>query len=148
MESSVSDAPVAFDEFERLRGSGLLYGRPDMPHYDTHFCYTAFRYETSMLFEAMYLIVVGWMYVVVMMAVAEATAANGTLLGAAITFMLYGVMPLAIVLYLVATPSRRAARKHAQESPPAGDAQPDLSAKPDGGGHAAGDAVASKREEA
>jgi hypothetical protein len=57
----------------------------------------------------MYLIAIAWMYVVVMMSVAEATAANGTVLGAIITFVLYGVLPCTILMYLMGTPMRRKA---------------------------------------
>jgi hypothetical protein len=57
----------------------------------------------------MYLIAIAWMYVVVMMSVAEATAPNGTVLGAIITFFLYGVMPCTILMYLMGTPMRRKA---------------------------------------
>ena len=34
----------------------------------------------------MYLVAIAWMYVVLMMSVAEATNANGTVLGAIVTF--------------------------------------------------------------
>jgi hypothetical protein len=57
----------------------------------------------------MYLIAIAWMYVVVMMSVAEATAPNGTVLGAIITFFLYGVLPCVILMYLMGTPMRRRA---------------------------------------
>jgi uncharacterized membrane protein len=57
----------------------------------------------------MYLIAIAWMYVVVMMSVAEATAPNGTLLGAIVTFFLYGVLPCMILMYLMGTPLRRKA---------------------------------------
>jgi predicted membrane channel-forming protein YqfA (hemolysin III family) len=83
------------------------------------------------------LVALGWMYVVTMMAIAEATAPTGTVLGAVFTFVLYGAGPLALVLYLLATPARRRRRRAAQASAQA----------PDGGGHAAGDAVAPEREE-
>ena len=88
----------------------------------------------------MYLTAIAWMYVVLMMAIAEATSSSGTLLGAFFTFMLYGVLPLSIVLYLVATPARRAARRRLEAQPPA-------SANPDGGSHPASDAVAPVRKE-
>jgi len=87
----------------------------------------------------MYLVAIGWVYVVLMMAVVEAS--TGTLLGAIVTFVLYGVMPLALVMYLLATPSRRAAKRAAELATLAGSAQPH------GGDHAAGDAVAPVREE-
>jgi hypothetical protein len=57
----------------------------------------------------MYLVAIAWMYVVVMMSVAEATAPNGTVLGAIITFFLYGVLPCGILMYLMGTPMRRRA---------------------------------------
>ena len=59
----------------------------------------------------MYLIVIAWMYVVLMMSVAEATHPTGTLLGALVTFVLYGVGPVALVVYLMRTPARRRAIK-------------------------------------
>jgi hypothetical protein len=100
----------------------------------------------------MYLIVIAWVYVVLMMAVAEANHSSGTLLGAIVTFVLYGLMPLAIVMYLIATPSRRAAKRAAQIAAREALAVPTLPvpvsvAAPDRGDHAAGDAVAPVREE-
>jgi membrane protein implicated in regulation of membrane protease activity len=87
----------------------------------------------------MYLVAIAWMYVVVMMAIAEATSRNGSVLGAAFTFVLYGVLPLSIVLYLMATPARRKARRAAEAL--ASPAQPDSSGQPPG------DAVAPERKE-
>ena len=89
----------------------------------------------------MYIVAIGWVYVVLMMAVAEATSSQGTVLGAVFTFLLYGVLPLSIVLYLMGTPGRRKARKAAEAAQATA-----ASADPDGGGHAAGDAVAPERE--
>ena len=45
--------------------------------------------------KSMYLIVIAWTYVTLMMAVAEATSPQGTVLGAIITFVLYGLLPMA-----------------------------------------------------
>lgn len=59
----------------------------------------------------MYLIVIGWMYVVLMMSVAEATNTTGSVLGAIVTFFLYGVLPVVLVVYLMRTPQRRRERK-------------------------------------
>lgn len=59
----------------------------------------------------MYLIAIAWMYVVLMMSVAEATNANGTVLGAIVTFFLYGLLPLALVVYLMQAPARSKAIK-------------------------------------
>ncbi|MED5620091.1 hypothetical protein VPH43_12480 [Ideonella sp. BN130291] len=85
----------------------------------------------------MLLVGIGWMYVVVMMAVAEAISPSGTLLGALVTFVLYGALPLSIVMYLLATPARRRRRRAAEAAEAASAA-----AQPDGGRHAPGDAVA------
>jgi hypothetical protein len=60
--------------------------------------------------NAMYLVLIAWLYVVLMMAVAEATNSTGTLLGAVVTFVLYGVLPMGLVYYLMRAPARRAAR--------------------------------------
>lgn len=59
----------------------------------------------------MYLIPIAWLYVAVMMSVAEATNTNGTLLGAVFTFLLYGALPVGLVLYFMGSPSRRRANK-------------------------------------
>ena len=83
----------------------------------------------------MYLIAIAWIYVVLMMSVAEAISTQGTVLGAVITFILYGVMPLSILMYIMATPGRKRARRAAE------------SAQEDGGSHAPGDAVAPERKE-
>jgi len=49
--------------------------------------------------------------------VAEATNASGTVLGGLVTFVLYGLLPAALVAYLLGAPSRRKAirRREAQE---------------------------------
>jgi membrane protein implicated in regulation of membrane protease activity len=88
----------------------------------------------------MYLVAIGWMFVVVMMAAAEAMSPIGTLLGAFFTLVLYGLLPLSIVLYVMGAPMRRRARRAAEE-------EEIPSVPPDSGSHAAGDAVAPVREE-
>ena len=90
----------------------------------------------------MYLVAVGWMYVVLLMTVAEATGSNGSLLGALVTFVLYGVLPLSIVMYLLRTPARRRARQAAEAA-----STPAVAIDPDRSGHPPGDAVAPVREE-
>lgn len=87
----------------------------------------------------MYLVAMGWMFVVVCMAAAEAASPVGTLLGALVTLLLYGLLPLSIVLYVMGAPARRRARKLAERL--------EVSAAPDGGGHAAGDTIAPERKE-
>lgn len=58
----------------------------------------------------MYLVAIAWLYVTLMMALAEATSSQGTVLGAIVTFVLYGALPLGLVLYLLGTPMRRRKR--------------------------------------
>lgn len=58
-----------------------------------------------------HLVVIAWLYVAVMMSVAEATASNGTVLGAVFTFLLYGLIPVALLVYLMLSPARRRAAK-------------------------------------
>ena len=89
----------------------------------------------------MYLVAIAWVYVVLMMAVAEAMHPNGSVLGAIFTFLLYGVLPLSIVMYLLRTPLRRRKRRAAEAAAIASSTQPD------GGDHAPGDAVAPERKE-
>ena len=62
----------------------------------------------------MYLVIIAWLYVTLMMAVAEATNTTGSILGAIITFVLYGLLPMALVVYLMSTPARRKALKARQ----------------------------------
>ncbi len=105
----------------------------------------------------MYIVALGWLYVALMMAVAEATNTNGTVLGALFTFLLYGLAPVALVLYLLGTPGRKraikarqaaeqaaweAARQAQQGRPPAAG-----SGQPDAGGEAAAAPVAPVRKE-
>lgn len=63
----------------------------------------------------MYLIPIAWLYVVLMMSVAEATNTTGTVLGAIVTFFLYGLMPVALLMYILGTPGRKR-RLKAQEA--------------------------------
>ena len=102
----------------------------------------------------MYLIVIAWLYVVLMMAVAEAFSTQGSVLGAFITFVLYGVLPLGIVIYILNTPQRKARRRAeeaAQAAVTAGTTTAPSAVQPDAGGHAPGAAqdaaVAAVRKE-
>lgn len=90
----------------------------------------------------MYLVLTAWMYVAVMMAIAEASSSNGTLLGAIVTFLLYGALPVGLLYYLLRTPARRRAMRVREQA---------RSIDPDAGAHAAATAepgaVAPVREE-
>ncbi|CAM8630159.1 hypothetical protein MCEMSEM18_02928 [Comamonadaceae bacterium] len=62
----------------------------------------------------MYIVPIAWIYVALMMSVAEATNTNGSVLGAIFTFVLYGVLPVALMMYFMGTPARKRALR-AQE---------------------------------
>ena len=93
----------------------------------------------------MYIVPIAWLYVAIMMAVAEATSPIGTVLGAVITFFLYGVGPVALVVYLMGAPARRRAIK-AREAAEWAQAQA-LLIEPDASGHATTDAITPVRTE-
>jgi hypothetical protein len=112
----------------------------------------------------MYIIPIAWLYVALMMGIAEATHSSGTVLGGLITFVLYGVGPVALVLYLMGSPARRRAIKAREaaeltaaqtaavkdqvtiEAPDHSRAHEQESGQPDAGGHAATDLIAPVRE--
>jgi hypothetical protein len=100
----------------------------------------------------MYIIPIAWLYVAVMMSVAEATATNGTVLGAIVTFLLYGLLPIALVVYFMGSPSRKRAIK-AREAAEQQAAQAQTSdqqaasAQPDAGSLPAADPVPPVRKE-
>lgn len=50
----------------------------------------------------MYIVAIGWLYVVLMMALTESSITAGVL-----TFVFYGLAPLALLLWLLGTPARR-----------------------------------------
>lgn len=100
----------------------------------------------------LYLVAITWLYVALMMAVAEAFSSQGTVLGAVFTFLLYGLGPVALLTYLLGTPARRKARRLAEqlrrdEALAAVVSPPIATGDPDGSRHAAGDAVAAERKE-
>lgn len=55
----------------------------------------------------MYLVLIAWLFVVVLMAAAEAISPQGGLLGAFFTLLLYGLLPCALLAYLMGTPGRK-----------------------------------------
>ena len=111
----------------------------------------------------MHAVAIAWMFVVLLMALTEATSNQGTVLGAFFTLLLYGLLPLGLVLYLMGTPMRRRARQAAEAAEPAAGSPPDTGpalAEPaatvivpstndgQGSGETAGAAIASERKEA
>jgi hypothetical protein len=94
----------------------------------------------------MYLVVIAWLYVALMMAVAEATSPIGTVVGAIFTFVLYGAGPVALVVYLMRTPARRKAIR-AREAAERMERAAVGSGEPDAGGESAADTVPPVRKE-
>ena len=106
----------------------------------------------------MWIVAIAWMYVAVMMALAEAFGPQGSILGAIITLLFYGIAPLALVMYLLGTPARRRARRAAEAAQAAQAAQGEdtrqapkeaagSTLQPDAGGLPARGAVAPERKE-
>ena len=95
----------------------------------------------------MQIIAIGWAYVVLMMVLAEALGPSGSVLGALVTLLLYGVLPMAIVLYVGGARGRARARHQAEMAGRAA-ASASGDVDPGRGGEPAGDAVAAVREEA
>jgi hypothetical protein len=97
----------------------------------------------------MWIVAIAWIYVALMMAMAEATNPQGSILGAVITFLFYGVAPVSLVMYLLGTPGRRKARLAAEarekNSPPQADSSALLD--PDASNLAARDGVPAERKE-
>jgi hypothetical protein len=102
----------------------------------------------------MWIVAIAWIYVALMMSLAEATSSQGTVLGAVITFLFYGVAPTSLVMYVLRTPDRKRARRSAeaqaaataaQAAPPHG--HPAASTQPNASGQAASAPVAAEREE-
>lgn len=64
----------------------------------------------------MYIVAIAWLYVVLLMSLTEASWVAGVA-----TFLLYGVFPLSVLLYLMGTPQRRRNRQRREasdQSPP------------------------------
>ena len=88
----------------------------------------------------MYLVAIAWGYVALMMAAAEATSPQGTVFGAFITLLFYGVLPLGLLLYILGTPGRKRRQRAAE-----------LASEGDAGRHAAtgpAKGLSAEREEA
>ena len=78
----------------------------------------------------MYIIAIGWIWVVFMMSITESSIVAGLL-----TFVFYGVLPCGLLMYLLGTPARRrrqartgfaaAPVEPSQEPPPTGPTPPE-----------------------
>lgn len=88
----------------------------------------------------MYIIPIAWLYVALLMAFAEATNSNGTILGAIITFVLYGLLPIGLMLYFMGTPARKRAIRE-REAQEWAQAQSQSAVEPNAGSHPPADAV-------
>ena len=64
----------------------------------------------------MYIVAIGWLYVALMMAITETSVVAGVA-----TFLLYGLAPVSIAMYIMGTPGRRR-RRRAQEAREAAEA--------------------------
>jgi membrane protein implicated in regulation of membrane protease activity len=88
----------------------------------------------------MHVIALAWIYVVLMMVLAEALGPGGSVMGALLTALLYGALPLAIVLYVGGARARAHGRRKAA-------ARASEGVDPGGGGQAPGEPVAAVGEE-
>jgi hypothetical protein len=100
----------------------------------------------------MYIVPIAWLYVSLMMAVAEATNTNGTVLGAIMTFVLYGLLPIGLILYFMGSKGRKRAikaRELAEMTAKAAQTHPEAQPliDPDTSGHSATDTIAPVRKE-
>ncbi len=59
----------------------------------------------------MYIVAIGWMYVVTLMAATETNIAAGIA-----TFLFYGALPCSVLVYLMGTKSRRLKRQAREEA--------------------------------
>lgn len=58
----------------------------------------------------MYIVAIAWIYVVLMMSITEPSVVAGIM-----TLLMYGVLPLAIILYIVRTPHRNRQKKKKEQ---------------------------------
>ena len=57
----------------------------------------------------MYIVAIAWIYVVLMMSITERSVIAGIM-----TFLLYGLLPLVVILYLMGAPQRKRNRRKAE----------------------------------
>lgn len=81
-------------------------------------CNKTKRRERARTYNArMYIIAIGWLWVVLMMAVTESNLVAGIL-----TFVFYGLFPCSLLIWLLGTPARRRRQAaEAEAAPPSTD---------------------------
>ena len=67
----------------------------------------------------MYIITIGWIWVVFMMSITESSIVAGLM-----TFVFYGILPCGLLMYLLGTPARRRRQASTRVAPPAEPATP------------------------
>lgn len=81
----------------------------------------------------MYLIMLGWLYVVGMVALTTATHPRGSVLEAVLVFLFFGVLPMGLAYYILGHGARRRKRRLAESA----DADADAGAAATASEHAA-----------
>src|SRR5688500_8384401 len=115
-----------------LRWRWFVWGHT-VTHVDELFVKRSYVLHSEMLIVAL-----GWLFVVALFALVQFASPQGSLLVALLLVVGAGVLPLAMVLYVMGAPGRRRRRRLAEAG---------LGPDPDAGGHAASDAIAPKGEE-
>lgn len=77
----------------------------------------------------MYIVAIGWLYVVLMMAITEHTVVAGVA-----TFVFYGLFPVAILMYIMGTPGRLRRRKAEEARQATGESGPPAAGEPEATG--------------
>lgn len=65
--------------------------------------------RAHLVHPAMYIVAIAWIYVVLMMSITEESIIAGV-----VTFALYGILPLTIILYIMGAPQRKRQRLAAE----------------------------------
>lgn len=77
----------------------------------------------------MYIVAIAWLYVLMLVSIMQPTVFRGV-----VTFLGAGLLPLALLLYLMGTPQRRRVRALAEQTePPAQSPEPDVVTPPSDG---------------
>jgi hypothetical protein len=75
----------------------------------------------------MHIVAIAWIYVVLMMSITERSVIAGIM-----TFLLYGVLPLLVILYLMGSPQRKRRRALAEKQEAEMQASSSSSPSPEG----------------